>query len=103
MGNFLNATTVDQVPPGKLRVVRVKGQRVALCQVDGAFYAMEDVCSHDAGPLGEGPLNGDEVECPRHGARFNVRTGAALSMPAVVGVKVFRVRVDGRNIQVEVD
>lgn len=98
---YHTVTTVDQVAPGTLRVFRLRGKRIAVSQVEGSFYAIDDVCTHDDGPLGEGTLKGDEVECPRHGARFSVRTGAALSMPAVVPVHVYRVRVDGKNIQVE--
>ena len=101
MGNYYTVTTVDQVAPGTRRVVRLRGKRIAVSQVEGSFYAIDDVCTHDDGPLGEGTLKGDEVECPRHGARFNVRTGAALTMPAVVPVKAYRVRVDGTHLQVE--
>lgn len=101
MANFVTIATVDQVPPGALKVFRYKGKRIAVSQVEGAFYAIDDICSHDNGPLGEGALKGDEVECPRHGARFSVRTGAALSMPAVVGVKAYKVRVDGAHLQID--
>ena len=103
MADFLTVARVDQVPPGTLKVFRVKGRRIALSQVDGVFYAIDDLCTHDEGPLGEGTLHGDEVECPRHGARFSVRTGAALRMPAVVPVKVHAVRRDGQNIQVKLE
>jgi 3-phenylpropionate/trans-cinnamate dioxygenase ferredoxin subunit len=98
---YLNLARVDQVPPGSLRVFRIKGRRLAVSQVQGEFFAIDDLCTHDEGPLGEGALEGDEVACPRHGARFNVRTGAALSLPAVTPVKVHRVRVVGQNIQVK--
>lgn len=101
MGNYHTIATVDQVPPGTLKVFRVKGKRLAVSHVDGSFYAIDDICTHDDGPLGEGALKGDEVECPRHGARFSVRTGAALTMPAVAPVKAYRVRVDGTHLQVE--
>lgn len=103
MADFLTVARVEQVPPGTLKVFRVKGRRIALSQVDGVFYAIDDLCTHDEGPLGDGPLRGDEVECPRHGARFNVRTGAALRMPAVTPVKVHAVRIDGQNIQVKLE
>ncbi|MBP9698490.1 MAG: non-heme iron oxygenase ferredoxin subunit [Elusimicrobia bacterium] len=86
-----------------MKVFRLKGRRVALSQVEGSFYAMDDLCSHDEGPLGEGLLRGDEVECPRHGARFSVRTGAALCLPAVVPVTCYPVRIDGKNIQIKLD
>ena len=86
-----------------MKVFRAQGRRIALSQVDGAFYAIDDLCTHDEGPLGDGAIKGDEVECPRHGARFSVKTGAALRMPAVTPVKVHSVRVDGQNIQVRLE
>lgn len=103
MSEFQTVATVDQVPPGTLKVFRVKGRRIAVSQVEGAFYAIDDLCTHDEGPLGTGTLAGDEVECPRHGARFSVRTGAALRMPAVTPVKVHPVRLDGHKIQVKLE
>lgn len=103
MGEFHTVARLDQVPPGVLKVFRVKGRRIALSQVEGAFYAIDDLCTHDEGPLGDGALRGDEVECPRHGARFSVKSGAALRMPAVVPVKCHTVRVDGQNIQVKLE
>ncbi len=103
MSEFQTVARVDQVPAGTLKVFRVKGRRIAVSQVEGVFYAIDDLCTHDEGPLGEGLLKGDEVECPRHGARFSVRTGAALRMPAVTPVKVHPVRVDGQKIQVKLE
>ena len=88
---------------GQMRIVEAGGQRIALCNVGGTLYAIQDVCTHDDGPLGEGTLRGDVVECPRHGARFDVRTGAAVRMPAIVPVKTYPVRVDGADVIVEVE
>jgi len=95
--------TTDQIPAGTLKVFDVMEHRVAVSHVDGQFYAIEDVCTHDGGPLGEGVLEDSQVECPRHGARFDVKTGAALSMPAVVPVKVYEVKVDGQTVLVKLD
>ena len=79
------------------RVYEVAGRFIAVYNVDGALYAIEDVCSHDGNPLAEGPREGLEVICPRHGARFCLRTGAALSPPAYEPVATFPVAVvDGR-------
>ncbi len=100
MSEFAAVAQVDQVPEGTLKVFRMNGRRIAVSRVGGAFYAIDDLCSHDDGPLGEGTLKGDEVECPRHGARFSVRTGAATRMPAVTPVAVHEVRVEGTTIQV---
>ena len=78
------------------------GQRLALSNVEGNFFAVQDLCTHDNGPLGEGELLGEEIECPRHGARFNVKTGQAVTLPAVVPVKTFPVKVAGSEVFVEV-
>jgi 3-phenylpropionate/trans-cinnamate dioxygenase ferredoxin component len=100
---YVTVAAADQVPPGAVRVFDVGERRIAVSHVDGKFYAIDDICTHDGGPLGEGPLEGEEVECPRHGARFNVKTGAAVSMPAVVPVKVYPVRLEGNQVQVQID
>jgi len=96
------AKTTD-VEPGKVGVYDVNGKRIALCNVDGAFYAIDDVCTHDGGALDQGELLGDQIECPRHGALFDVKTGRALTLPAVVGVQSYPVRVEGDDVSVEVE
>lgn len=101
--DFVTVASEDQIPEGTLKVFDVGEVRVAVSRVEGEFYAIEDLCTHDGGPLGEGTLQGDEVECPRHGARFSVVTGDALSMPAVTPVKVFRTRVKDGQVQVRVE
>lgn len=82
MSDFQVVARVDEVPdPGKI-LVEVDDRLVGLFHVDGHFYAIDDVCTHDGGPLVDGDLEGFTVACPRHGAKFDVRTGAALTMPA---------------------
>jgi 3-phenylpropionate/trans-cinnamate dioxygenase ferredoxin subunit len=81
----------------------VDGTRIALCNVDGSFYAIADVCTHDGGPLDQGELEGDQIECPRHGALFDVKTGKALTLPAVVPVQTYPVQVDGDDVKVSVE
>ena len=73
-----------------------------LANVDDEYYAIDDVCTHDGGPLDQGEVFDNEIECPRHGARFDVRTGKALTLPAVVPVKSYPVKVEGNDILVEV-
>lgn len=102
MGQFVTVAQVGEVLPGHARVVEAGELRLALCHVDGSYYAIDDVCTHDGGPLGEGELFGHTIECPRHGARFDIRTGAVRSLPAVLPVKAYAVRVEGSEIQVEV-
>jgi len=76
---------------------------LALANVNGEIYAIEDVCTPDGGPLGEGEVLDFEVECPRHGARFDVRTGKVAAFPAVVGVKTFPVKVEGSEVKVALE
>ena len=89
--------------PGEVRVVEVEGVMIAVFNIDGEFHAIEDVCSHDGGEIASGCLVGDQIECPRHGARFSVRTGEVLSPPAYEDLPVFPVRVDAETVQVRDD
>ncbi len=90
------------IPPGTAKPFQIAGVDVLVCNVDGSFYAIEDVCTHDGGALDQGTLEGRCVVCPRHGATFDVETGAALTLPAVIGLKTFTVRLEGDAIVVEV-
>ena len=103
MAEFFKVAKVSEIPPGGKKLVEVDFVSVALFNVDGDFYAIEDVCTHDGGPLAEGELEGDEVACPRHGARFSVRTGQPLCMPAVEPVDCYEVKVEGEDILVNID
>lgn len=97
MPDFERVAAVSEVSdPGKL-LVEVDEQLVALFHVDGKFYALDDVCTHDGGPLAEGQLCGFEIACPRHGAKFDIRSGQALTMPATQPTRSHEVKVaDGQ-------
>jgi 3-phenylpropionate/trans-cinnamate dioxygenase ferredoxin subunit len=97
---FMTVAKVGEIPAGGVKIVRLEDREIAVFFLDGAYYAMDDVCTHDGGPVAEGLIDGDVIECPRHGARFDIRTGAALSMPATVPVQTYPVRVEGDEIQV---
>ena len=99
-GGFVTVAKVGEIPEGGIKIVRIGDQELAIFHVEGAYHALEDVCTHDGGPLAEGVLEGHVIECPRHGARFDVRTGAVLSPPAVSPVSKFEVKVTGDEIQV---
>lgn len=77
------------------------GCEMLLCNVDGNLYAIEDVCTHDGGPLDQGTLEGACVVCPRHGATFDVRTGAVVALPAVVPLMTFALEVEGDDVYVD--
>jgi 3-phenylpropionate/trans-cinnamate dioxygenase ferredoxin subunit len=94
------AKTAD-VAPGTTRKVVVDGAELLVCNVDGTFYAIEDVCTHDGGELDQGELEGCRIMCPRHGAYFDVTTGAALTLPAVLPVPTYPVRIEGDDIVIE--
>jgi nitrite reductase/ring-hydroxylating ferredoxin subunit len=104
-GNVMPFTTVartSEVPLGCGKQVTVKGRKLAVFNVDGTFHAIDDTCPHRGASLAEGPLEGNEVVCPWHGARFNVSTGAHLCPPAHSGVASFKVQVVGDEIQIDV-
>ena len=94
---------LSDIPPEKVAVFQVDDHDVAVCNVGGQFYAIDDLCTHDGGSLDQGELDEAEIECPRHGARFDVRTGAATQLPAFEPVETHEVRVDGDTIQVGVE
>ncbi len=92
---------VSDIAPGTTRQVVADSVRMLLCNVDGNIYAVEDVCTHDGGPLEQGKLEGECIVCPRHGATFDVKTGDALTLPAVVPLMTFDVSIEGDDIYVE--
>jgi 3-phenylpropionate/trans-cinnamate dioxygenase ferredoxin subunit len=100
MPEYVTVARAADVPPGERIVVEVKERYIAIFNVSGTYYAIEDVCTHDDGPLAEGELHGLEIECPRHGARFDISTGKVLSMPATQDVQRFDVRVEGDALQI---
>ncbi|MEO7203350.1 MAG: non-heme iron oxygenase ferredoxin subunit [Candidatus Tumulicola sp.] len=91
---------VTDIAPGTTRRVVVDGQEILICNVDGDFFAIEDVCSHDGAPLDQGELDGKCIVCPRHGATFDVRTGEALTLPAVMPLSTYAVEVKDGEILV---
>ena len=103
MPKMVKVAQADELSPGGGKVVDADGRSIALFNVEGAFYAIDNTCTHRGGPLGEGELNGDTVECPWHGANFNVKTGAVTRPPAGTGVRSFVVKVEGGDVLVELD
>ena len=102
MSEFTTVAKVSEIPdPGKL-LVEVGDRLVVLIRAAGHFYALDDICTHDGGPLSEGPLDpaAGTIACPRHGAKFDVKTGAALTMPATKPTVSHEVKVEGENVLV---
>jgi 3-phenylpropionate/trans-cinnamate dioxygenase ferredoxin subunit len=101
MSRFVKAAQVDDVKSGNRKIVEVEGDFIAIFNVDGQYYAIEDTCSHDDGPVAEGDLEGHEIVCPRHGARFDIRDGHVLSFPAITPIRSFSTRIEGNDILID--
>jgi 3-phenylpropionate/trans-cinnamate dioxygenase ferredoxin component len=101
MGTWHDVTAADDIAPGGFAILETDDLTAAVFNVDGALYAIEDVCTHDGAELAGGPVVGDQVICPRHGARFCLRTGRALTPPAYADVQTFPVRSRNGRIEVE--
>lgn len=101
MSEFVKVANVADIAPGERLWVDFDEETVIVFNVDGTFYCIADLCTHDDGPLEDGELNGHEVECPRHGARFDVRTGKALCFPATAPVPTYAVKVEDGAVWVE--
>lgn len=97
---FATVTPASELQVGERMVVELGRHWVAIFNVDGHYYAIEDVCTHDDGPLADGELIGCTISCPRHGAEFDIASGKVLSAPALVDVQSYDVRVEGENIQI---
>lgn len=100
MSDWITVARVDELVPGTRRLVDVDGSQIVVFNLDGKYYAIEDVCTHDGGQLTGGEVEGDQIICPRHGARFCIRTGAALTAPAYEPTATFPVRIENGEIQV---
>ncbi|TDG04136.1 non-heme iron oxygenase ferredoxin subunit [Paraburkholderia guartelaensis] len=100
MANWVDVAPYAEFQTGSVRSVDVDGTAVAVFNLEGTCYAIEDTCPHDGGVLTGGDVEGDEVICPRHGARFCIKTGKVLAPPAYEDVAVFEVRVEAGIVQV---
>ena len=102
MAKLIKIAAARDVPPGQSAAFTVEGQRIALFNVEGTYYAIGDSCTHRGGPLSEGEVQGTKVTCPWHGADFDLKTGAVLGPPAQTGVPSYKVVVESDYIKVEV-
>ena len=98
----LTAVKPHELKPGGVIAIDVQGTPIAIANVDGAYYAFDDTCTHEQCSLAEGDLAGTTIACMCHGAEFDVRTGEVLAPPAPAPIKVYRVRVNGESLEVEV-
>ncbi|MBI1884294.1 MAG: Rieske (2Fe-2S) protein [Chlamydiae bacterium] len=100
MGNFIKVAQKKDIPEGTGTALEVEGKSIALFNVEGSFYAIENTCKHRGGPLGEGSLEGKEVICPWHGWQYNVTTGECTTSPSISQAK-YNVKVEGEEVWVE--
>jgi 3-phenylpropionate/trans-cinnamate dioxygenase ferredoxin component len=103
MADWVDVAPASEFPPGTHRVVDVADVMIAVFNVEGKFYAIEDVCTHDGGILTGGPVNGCIITCPRHGATFDIRDGSALTAPAYEPTASFPVRIQDGMVQTKDD
>ena len=101
---LVDVAPVDELPPGSVKIVRAGQIAIGVYNLDGEYYAIEDRCSHDDGPLAEGDFDPEDavVVCPRHGSRFDIRTGRPLTLPAYEPVETFPVTVEDGWVKVDV-
>jgi nitrite reductase/ring-hydroxylating ferredoxin subunit len=102
VAEFRKTAKTEEVPAGQRKRIKVGGKLIALFNVDGSYYAIDDSCTHRGGPLLEGEVAGTTVTCPWHRTKFDLRTGDAVSPPADVGVSTYTVRVVGNDIEIEI-
>jgi 3-phenylpropionate/trans-cinnamate dioxygenase ferredoxin subunit len=100
MASWLDVASTEELAPGSRRVIDMDGVAVAVFNLGGEYFAIQDICPHDGGELANGELEGEVIICPRHGARFSIRTGAVLGPPAYEDVRSYPVRIDNGRVQV---
>ena len=102
MAKLIKVAVTKDLPPGASASFEVEGQTIAIFNVEGALYAIDDTCPHSGGPLSQGRVEGQKVTCPWHEADFDLRTGKVLCGPAFEDVKSYKVVVEGDEIKVEI-
>ena len=100
MAEYVTVAKLSEVPPGEMKSMELEGEAVVIANVNGEVFAFGGECTHVGGPLGEGTLADEIVECPWHGGRFNVRSGAVVGPPPQAAVPTYAVRVEGDAIQI---
>ncbi len=100
MNEFVKVASTSDLSDGKMIAVEVGDARILIANVGGSYYALDEVCTHAGGPLAKGSIEGNEVECPWHGSRFDLTTGEVTSPPATKSLTRYAVRIEGRDILV---
>ncbi len=103
MAGFQRVAETGEIPLGMMKSFKLGHQRLVVAHTDEGFFAVADECSHDAAPISDGEVDGNEVVCERHGARFDLKTGAVTAPPAIVPIDTFPLKIDGNDILVQVE
>ena len=103
MSEFFKVAAVGELADGGKMLVETDDRLVILCRFGDDYFCIDDVCTHDGGTLSDGEHEGCEIECPRHGAKFDMRTGKALCMPATQDTVAHEVKVDGEDILIKIN
>lgn len=98
---FIHVANTNDIKDGSMKLVEANGEQICIINIKGKYYAINNVCTHHGGPLNEGTLDGYEVECPWHGARFDVRNGEVKAPPARIPIKVYEVKIEGDKILIK--
>ena len=101
--SFVKLASVDDIPEGNMISIRSKQDKIALAKINGEIFAFEDVCTHDDGPLSGGSINNGCVVCPRHGARFEVKTGEVRQLSATEGIETYEVKIENGDVFINID
>ncbi len=103
MSAWVSVANVGDIKPGQIKTFVANSHHILIADWEGTLFATQDVCTHDGGPLGDGELVDGEIECPRHGGRFDLRSGAVTALPPILPIKTYPVRVEGGKILVQLD
>ncbi len=97
---FTRICSGDEIAEGAVKTFIIEDKAIAVARYEGVIYAVDNICTHDGGELGAGDVVNGQIQCPRHGARFDLKTGKATQMPAVIGIETYRVRIENGDILV---
>ena len=100
-GGLITVAKASELAVGQFKSVTAQGKHLLVCHIESGFSVIDDTCTHDDGPLADGWLEGKEIECPRHGARFDVTTGRVICLPAAVPINAYKTVVDGDDVKAD--